>query len=1673
MKSTVRKIASVLLSALLLLGLLPAIGMTSFAAGAAVSVSFGEYEDGAGFPLVVEITGASGLNAVTLTVAYDAADITPVTPGGGEYPTGDENATAVYNVKADSVKFSYYNVNACTQDTLTLGRPLFTISDDTLAGELTEVTVTVAAFMAGSAAYTPAQNAALGFTKGISVHHYPEPDVVFSDDNASCTATRVCGDEVCGHHVQTETVNTTSEITKAPTCSAMGETTYTAVFAEPDFGTRTNTVTNVDIAPDAHSWGEWVGADDDYHTHTCVYDASHTGSEEHTYGAAVYTWAADGSACTAVRTCQVCNYTQTAAAVITSKVTTEATCGTTGVTTYTATFASAGLEEQTKSLHDIPNNPDAHVWKETYLNAGYHTAACAFCGLRVGGNQRFPHAFTIEKVLVPATCVAEGTKTYECVCGYQSSQTETIPVDPDAHSWTLTSSQAPTCAAVGYENYTCSLCGATKTDDIPKLTVHTWDDGVIDPSTGIKTFTCAVCGATRTEEVYAQISAQPADVEAAVGETATFTVAAEGAAVAYRWQYSVDGGETWSDTAFEGSSSAALNVPVTAELDGSIYRCVITDVLNTVTTETAQLTVLAAISAQPESVSAGLDETVSFTVAAAGIAPVYQWQYSGDGGETWTDCDAEGFDTDTLTVDVTAELEGHLFRCVVSDTNNTVISDEAALTVIAVITDQPFDYSTIVDLVASFNIEATGLDPHYQWQQSVDNGATWTDSEFSGADTDFLYVPVTVGRNGMMFRCVLTDVNNTVISEPAALKVLAFITAQPQSYTGYVGDTAQFSVDVTGVSPTYQWQHSYNGGETWKNSGFTGNKTAIMNVPVTAARNGFLYRCVITDVNNVVTSEPAELTVFADIASQPESVVSPIGGNAYFTVGVNAVSPSYQWQTSVNGGQTWKNSGFTGNKTETLTVAVSEARDGYLYRCVVTDVNNTVTSDAAELKVGAGITSQPTSVETVLGTTAVFSVEATGLDVHYQWQQSSNSGKTWAKSGFSTATQPDLKVPVIATRDGYMYRCVVTDTNNTVTSDAATLIVLAQITEQPENAAIESGQTAEFSVGVSALSPAYQWQYSEDDGNTWTNSSVDTAKNATLSVPVTAEMNGYQFRCVVTDTNNTVTSDPAGLTAFAVILSQPESVELEIGKTATFTVVVDAVEPTYQWQYSANGGTTWTNSNSALAKTASYKAPVTASHDGWLYRCIVKDLYSTVYSDVAKLTSLSVIKSQPRSVNLEIGQTAEFSVIVSGFAPAYQWQTSSNGGKSWSNSSFSTAKTATLSVPVTAARNSYQYRCVVTDKNNVVISSAAELSALALISAQPESAAVDIGQNATFTVGVNGIAPSYQWQVSSNGGSSWKASGFSTAKKSTLSVPVTAARNGMQFRCVVTDKNNSIVSDVVELSALSVITSQPESAAVDIGQTASFTVGVNGVAPSYQWQVSSNEGSTWKNSGFSTAKTATLSVPVTAARNGQHFRCIVSDKNNVLVTDTVELMSLAVITSQPKSSAVEVGQTATFKVNVSGVDPTYQWQVSSNGGATWKNSGFSTAKTATLSVPVTSARNGQQFRCIVTDINSIVISESAELTSISGISVQPKSGTFEVGQIATFTVSVIASEPSYQWQLSADGGLTWKNSGFSTAKSATLSVPVTAARNGQQFRCIISDGSNTFTSDVVTLTVVS
>ncbi|MBQ2061349.1 MAG: immunoglobulin domain-containing protein, partial [Oscillospiraceae bacterium] len=284
------------------------------------------------------------------------------------------------------------------------------------------------------------------------------------------------------------------------------------------------------------------------------------------------------------------------------------------------------------------------------------------------------------------------------------------------------------------------------------------------------------------------------------------------------------------------------------------------------------------------------------------------------------------------------------------------------------------------------------------------------------------------------------------------------------------------------------------------------------------------------------------------------------------------------------------------------------------------------------------------------------------------------------------------------------------------------------------------------------------------------------------------------------------------------------------------------------------------------------------------------------------------------------------------------------------------------------------------------------------------------------------------------------------------------------------------IDALVEIAPV-VITTQPESFTGSVGETAVFTVAAEGSELTYQWQYKAAGGSTWRNSGMTGADTASLQVPVTEARHGQQYRCVVTDRlGNQAVSDPAALQvtfAPAEIVSQPEDFVGAVGETAVFAVEATGHGLTYQWQYKANGGGTWRDSGMTGNKTASLSVKVTAARSGQMYRCVVTDdAGNQVISDEVWLAVGDGpvIMGQPQSVNCELNTSAVFTVDAAGSGLTYQWQFYTGGS--WKNSSLSGNKTATLSVKATAARNGQKYRCVITDADGkTVTTLVVKLTV--
>jgi hypothetical protein len=524
------------------------------------------------------------------------------------------------------------------------------------------------------------------------------------------------------------------------------------------------------------------------------------------------------------------------------------------------------------------------------------------------------------------------------------------------------------------------------------------------------------------------------------------------------------------------------------------------------------------------------------------------------------------------------------------------------------ITVQPENQSVTVGATASFSVVASGTAPlSYQW---LANGTA-----IAGATSASYTTGATVsGDNGSTYSVQVSNAVGSATSAAATLTVTTepvapTITTQPQNQTVTVGATATFSVVASGTAPlSYQW--SKNG------AAISGATSASYTTEATVSGdNGSTFSVQVSNTAGNVTSTTATLMVTTaavapSITTQPQSQSVLVGGTATFTVVASGTAPlAYQW--SKNGAAI---SGAT--SASYTTPAAASGDNGASFTVKVTNSAGNATSAAATLTVNAvavapSITTQPQNQTVMQGTTATFTVVASGTaPLSYQWSKNGTA--------ISGATSASYTTPATASTDnGATFSVQVSNTAGNATSATATLTVSAapvapSITTQPQNQTVTVGATASFSVVASGTAPlSYQWSK---------NGTVITgATSASYTTPAAASTdNGASFTVKVTNSAGSATSSAATLTVNAAVVAptittQPQNENVLVGAAATFTVVASGTAPlSYQWFLA---GVAITG-----ATSASYTIPVvTLGNNGSLFTVQVSNSAGTATSNGATL----------------------------------------------------------------------------------------------------------------------------------------------------------------------------------------------------------------------------------------------------------------------------------------------------------------------------------------------------------------------------------------------------------------------------------------------------------------------
>ena len=633
------------------------------------------------------------------------------------------------------------------------------------------------------------------------------------------------------------------------------------------------------------------------------------------------------------------------------------------------------------------------------------------------------------------------------------------------------------------------------------------------------------------------------------------------------------------------------------------------------------------------------------------------------------------------------------------------------------------------------------------------------------------------------------------------------------------------------------------------------------------------------------------------------------------------------------------------------------------------------------------ITSQPQDYYGRAGTVAKLKVGARGDGLTYQWYYKKPGATYFYKCTSDSATTDTYSMTISNNHDGYKYYCVVTDSyKKTAKTDTITVRVAPPpaITAQPADYAGFIGSTARFSVSVSGEGLTYQWYYSYDGGTTWKTSPASGNKTAQLSVPVTADRNGYRYRCVIKDKyGSTVTSNAAVLTAQTVakITGQPRDYSGKIGSTIRFTTTAQGDGLTYQWYYKKTGSSSFTASTVSAAKKATFTMTMAAKYDGWQYYCVVADKYGNcVQSDTVTIHNTSTplkIVTQPADIGSDTESTAVFSVTAQGEGLTYQWYYSYDGGTNWKTSPASGNDTARLSVQVTAGRDGYRYRCVIKDKyGSSVTSNAAALTAYTplAITTQPVDFTGAVGSTIRFTVKATGDDLTYQWYYKKPSSSSFVKSTLAAGTKAVFTMTMADKYNGWQYYCVVTDAHGRTVStNTVKINCVQMplsILVQPEDFRGTVGSTIRFTVAAQGDELTFQWYFKRAGETTFNKSTVAAAKKATFTMTMAEKYDGWQYYCIVTDAyGQAAQTDTVtiHLSRPLQIVSLPTDVTGSVGDVARFKVKATGDGLTYQWYYNKPGATYFYKCTSASGTTDTYGITLNSKHDGYRYYCIVTD----------------------------------------------------------------------------------------------------------
>lgn len=535
---------------------------------------------------------------------------------------------------------------------------------------------------------------------------------------------------------------------------------------------------------------------------------------------------------------------------------------------------------------------------------------------------------------------------------------------------------------------------------------------------------------------------------------------------------------------------------------------------------------------------------------------------------------------------------------------------------------------------------------------------------------------------------------------------------------------------------------------------------------------------------------------------------------------------------------------------------------------------------------------------------------------------------------------------------------------------------------------------------------------------------------------------------ILSDNDDNTSEPPASVFEPVQINAAPQNQFGYPGQTIRFRVQASSnTALTYQWFHD---DTPITNANRSVLDIT-----ISSDDDAGTYRVVVSNTTDSK-SATANLTvgALPTITRQPSSVAVYPGDAASLSVTASGSSLRYQWQQKTNG--SWISLNGATRRN--LLITNAEATKATEYRVIVSNDGGELVSDSARLTLKnpVIVTQNPASQQVVVGQNATFSVAASGHGTlRYRWYKGNY--AIYDGAKYAGTTGPTLTVKNTNVSDASLYRVKVSNNDNKYAfSDFAQLSVAgpAQVTLQPVNTTLYVGQSGSLMIGASGDQPiRYQWQKWNN--GSWQN--ISGATSASLAFSKVSSGDAGRYRCQVS---NAVATDTsaeatVTVLAGVTITTSPASQTVNAGESAQFTVIATGDNLQYEW---TKNGERLPNTGN------TLSFAAAREVDEATYGCRVYNGGSSADCRSFSLTVNSPLAItqQPVSqNTYEGGSVTLTAAASGDPAPTLEWYF----GDTLVGTGNS------LTINNIAVNQAGEYRCLAKNATGSVNCNPVTISV--